>query len=128
MPEIPAKAKAFRIHVAGDFFSPEYIAAWIMLVRSRPDVKFWAYTRSWRVAKLLPMLERLRNEKNMQLFASTDWTIEEAPPEGWRVAMLKGDDRTQGFQCPEQTGAKKDCASCGYCFKGFKGNVKFKVH
>jgi hypothetical protein len=38
----------FRIHVSGDFYSKEYIAAWKRIVESRLDVVFYAYTRSWR--------------------------------------------------------------------------------
>lgn len=139
MPEIPRQAKYFRIHVSGDFYSPVYIEQWIELCQSRPDVKFWAYTRSWRSPRLLPSLARLRALPNVQLFASTDPSVRAAPPEGWRVASVTDvqlglrDDRqypTQatGLQCPEQVGKAASCADCGYCFKGKKGNVLFLVH
>lgn len=38
----------FRIHVSGDFMSVEYIRSWIQIATRRPDVVFYAYTRSWR--------------------------------------------------------------------------------
>ncbi len=38
----------FRIHVSGDFDSIEYVRAWIRIALARPDVTFYAYTRSWR--------------------------------------------------------------------------------
>lgn len=128
MPEVPAKAREYRIHVAGDFDSVPYIEAWIALAESRPDVKFWGYTRSWRVNALLPALDRLRAGANVQLFASLDLSIETLPPEGWRVAFIDEDPRVSGFQCPEQTGAKASCADCGYCFRGVRGNVRFLTH
>ena len=127
MPEIPAKAKSYRVHVAGDFDSVEYIDAWAALAASRPDVQFWAYTRSWRVAALVPALDALRALPNMQVFASVDPSIEERP-EGWRVAFIDDDSRYSGFQCPEQTGDKASCEACGYCFRGQRGNVRFKTH
>lgn len=37
--------KWVRIHDAGDFFSDEYLNAWMRIARSTPDVTFYAYTR-----------------------------------------------------------------------------------
>jgi hypothetical protein len=38
--------KFVRCHDAGDFFSPDYTAAWMRVMRSAPDVTFYAYTKS----------------------------------------------------------------------------------
>lgn len=43
---MPADAGIIRIHVGGDFFAPEYFDAWIILAKRRPDVLFYAYTKS----------------------------------------------------------------------------------
>jgi hypothetical protein len=37
--------KWVRIHDAGDFFSDEYLEAWLDVARAVPDVEFYAYTR-----------------------------------------------------------------------------------
>lgn len=37
--------KWVRIHDAGDFFSDEYLAAWLGIARAVPDVRFYCYTR-----------------------------------------------------------------------------------
>lgn len=34
-----------RIHDAGDFFSDEYLQAWLTIARARPQVTFYAYTK-----------------------------------------------------------------------------------
>lgn len=34
-----------RIHDAGDFFTDDYLAAWLRIIRSVPDVQFYAYTK-----------------------------------------------------------------------------------
>ncbi|MGH3937409.1 MAG: GP88 family protein [Pseudonocardiaceae bacterium] len=34
-----------RIHDSGDFFSDEYLRAWLQIMRSRPRVRFYAYTK-----------------------------------------------------------------------------------
>lgn len=127
-PRRDGKPRLLRIHVSGDFDSVGYIRNWIRLLKERPDVHAWAYTRSWRVPRLMKALEELQGLSNMQLFASVDPTIDQPPPPGWRVAFIHGDERHQGPVCPEQLGKKPDCASCGYCFRGRRGNIAFKQH
>lgn len=43
---LPKNAGVIRIHVAGDFFNQEYFDAWLVLATLRPDVLFYAYTKS----------------------------------------------------------------------------------
>ena len=42
----PSDAGIVRVHVAGDFFSPIYFAAWIEFATEHPDTLFYAYTKS----------------------------------------------------------------------------------
>jgi hypothetical protein len=132
VPPIPEECRLLRLHVSGDFTSEEYIGNWILRLAERPDVHAWVYTRSWRVPRLLPALERLRALPNMQMFASMDRSTRETPPKGWRVSWLEGDGRegldVPSYVCPEQTGEKKNCEACRYCFDGMKHDVTFMVH
>ena len=43
---LPADAGVIRYHVAGDFFKATYLRGAIELAKSRPDVLFYAYTKS----------------------------------------------------------------------------------
>jgi hypothetical protein len=122
------KTKTFRIHVAGDFYSATYTRKWIAIVQALPDVQFYTYTRSWRVASIRPTLEELHALPNIQIFASMDATIEEPAPEGWRVATIKPEGRDRGMKCLEQVGTAADCQACGYCFRKTRGNVVFQIH
>ena len=88
VPPIPDDADLLRIHVSGDFDTPEYIDNWILRLEDRPDVACWAYTRSWRVPSLLERLEKLRALEHVQLFASMDKSHTDVPPEGWRRAWI----------------------------------------
>lgn len=45
---LPKRAEIVRVHVAGDFFSSEYFRAWMNVAKSRPDILFYAYTKSLR--------------------------------------------------------------------------------
>lgn len=151
VPEVPSEATLVRWHVSGDFDSVAYIENVTARVAERPDVLFWAYTRSWRVPELLEALERLRALPNMQLFASVDPSMTELPPEGWRRAWIWRDkpstwlreqrlrlytshnavveaDGTPAYICPEETGRRRNCEECGYCFAGQKHDVVFLEH
>lgn len=42
----PKKTGIVRIHVGSDFFNPLYFRAWLRVAQVRPDVLFYAYTKS----------------------------------------------------------------------------------
>lgn len=153
VPPIPDECRILRLHISGDFDTVRYIDNWIERLNERPDVTCWAYTRSWRVAGLLPALERLRALPNMQLLASMDKSHPDVPPTGWRRAWIDGDPRAGApievlahdydtsvkansntfdgdfsFVCPEETGKKANCVECGYCQHGRKHDVTFLLH
>lgn len=156
VPPIPADCRLLRIHVSGDFTSVAYINNWIDRLRERPDVRAWAYTRSWRVPELKLALDVLRLLPNIQVFASMDESTRESPPEGWRVAWIDGDLRagapyaiaahsdlaselayfelthtksgTKSLICPEETKATPNCETCRFCIDGTRNDVTFLKH
>lgn len=125
---------AVRIHVSGDFYGIRYIQSWIRIVQAHSHIKFFGFTRSWAIPKLLPWLESLRGLPNMYLFASVDHTMP-APPKGWRRAWVKeGDKRAQrqlrekkAINCVYQTHGKT-CDKCKWCFSNSRKNIVFKTH
>ena len=129
VPPLPLDAKVVRIHVAGDFDNIQYVRNWIFMVRTNPRVRFYAYTRSWRIAELLPVLDELRRLPNMQLFASTDASIPEPTPQGWRIAYMGAMPTVRHTPlCMEQSGKQPDCATCRYCWQGRRGDIQFNLH
>jgi len=124
---LPENAPLVRIHVGGDYYSPEYCASWFRVCEARPATLFWAYTRSWLSAVLLPRLEQLQALPNLMLFASTDPDMP-LPPANWRIAFIESDPRASGLPCRHQQGQVNSCLECGYCFREREGNVVFKVH
>lgn len=69
-----------RIHVSGDFYSVGYIKRWYKIIKARQDVKFYTYTRSWRIPKLNRELDKLVKEKNFILNYSCDDETGKPPP------------------------------------------------
>jgi len=65
-------AEHVRIHNRGDFYSVTYVRAWIKIAAACPHILFWTYTRSWRIAKMMPSLSQFAELSNVSLFWSTD--------------------------------------------------------
>jgi hypothetical protein len=43
---LPHDAEIVRVHVSGDYFSCDYLNAWLFVARMHPDVLFYSYTKS----------------------------------------------------------------------------------
>ena len=114
-----------RIHPSGDFYSQEYINDWIKICKKLNDHNFWCYTRSWVVPELFIKLKELNKLKNIQIFLSTDPTMDLPDYENFRIAFVEDDKRKNGLICLHDSGMRKSCDECGYCFKNKKGNIIF---
>jgi len=137
--------KLFRIHSAGDFYSPEYVKKWIQIAEACPDVKFYAYTRSWRVKPILKQLLQFRRLTNVRLWFSIDKEtgLPKRKYKRIRLAYMQvGTDdvpksscdlvfrdyslrkieakKVNGvFVCPPENAVNHDmtCTQCGYCWR-----------
>ncbi len=131
-----------RIHVSGDFYSAEYAAQWLRVLRQCPRVKFYFYTRSWRLPEIAQVLEQMAAFRCCRPWYSVDHEtgIPERVPAGVRMAYLQvtaGEEpkladlmfrvhrlRRQrialALVCPQETprGRSNDtnCGNCGRCF------------
>jgi hypothetical protein len=112
------KTGIFRWHVAGDFYSQEYLNNCIEVMKLFPDVRFYAYTKAYH-------LDWSARPANFNVILSDDKRIwqnkyglfdavatinepETAPPDGFA-------------QCPGH------CDTCGMCYK-MKQKVAFHRH
>ena len=88
--------RVVRIHTAGEFDSPRYVRKWRRIIARSPKVKFFTYTRSWRLPAIRKELERLAELPNLQLWFSADREtgVPESVPPRVRGAWLRtdGDD------------------------------------
>lgn len=102
----------FRIHDSGDFFSPNYVRAWLRIVRALPDIKFWAPTRSYRAPWLEQLLE-LAAEPNVTMRPSA-LHFDIAPPTIPGMAAGSGANH-EGQSCPAKQ-QKNECRTCRMCW------------
>ena len=103
------KIKTVRIHVAGDFFSQDYVDSWIEIARANPLKKFYSYSK---VFDLLD-LSNIENLPNVNLINSIaeDGGINYGDEN--RVKELKD----MGYRvCPVTEGKKVVCGKgCNLC-------------
>jgi len=144
--KLPARFKALRIHVGGDFLEPSgnvdrrYLAGLLRALRRTRDAgrpfPAWVYTHAWQdMAPHRKALERA----GVQVFASVhnerDATL--AAVLGYRLAWDSGTKLEskapvkdgRGLTCPEQRKGVS-CEDCKYCFTKQSGrrNVVFYRH
>lgn len=133
----------YRIHWDGDFFSDEYTAAWIAIIREYSMVQFWVYTRNTQAAVQL----HKAGLSNLSLYFSADPENERIAHMLYRTygirpaavaetfadsqAMVERITGRVGAKCPEQTGQiplisanGSACATCGLCVRN-KANISF---
>ena len=138
-------ARVVRLHVSGDFYSVAYVRKWLRIVRRRPHVTFYAYTRSWRESKFMPVLEELAALPNFFLFYSCDAETGEPPESDYarRAYLMTSDedvapyhvdlnfrnkaqtvmkfDREGRLICPYENGVTSTtCSKCKLCFTDCK--------
>ena len=131
-----------RIHVAGDFYDPAYLRQWSAIVKRSPRVRFYGYTRSWRIAALAPALEELAAFRAMRLWYSIDEEsgVPANVPPNVRLAYLQSSSAPPPsaadlvflphslrilpeslIVCDHETISGKrlgvTCGSCGRCFR-----------
>lgn len=122
------KAKTFRIHWSGDFFSQEYLGAWFEVAKNNPSIEFFTYTRCFHLSfKDKPV--------NLTIYASADsFNLQQAKAfstaYNFPIAYAGRDtDVPTTFLpklCPHQAGIKIDCVTCRRCVAG--NEVYFRYH
>ncbi|MDD5039329.1 MAG: hypothetical protein PHN78_08480 [Dehalococcoidales bacterium] len=120
---VKSKAPAFRIHVVGDFFLPEYVEKWISIANILDHVIFFGSTRAWRCNFLIESIKRFRDLRNVYVKASTDLTDTIHPCAGWNIWSVEG----EGLACPHDEGKVANCFVCKRCWTNKNVDVKFKL-
>ena len=142
------KEPYFRIHTGGEFFNMSYTRAWAKAIEKRPEVQFWAYTRSLFAVPLLAELSNLtlmlscdpvNKDKVLDMYARyADYPNIAIAWMGNSVPDDLPNDRPR-LVCPEVTGKMKKladkgaCARCRACIdrpikNGQIRHIQFPIH
>lgn len=121
------KGFVVRLHIAGDFYSAEYVKFWEQCLKDFPQMTIFGYTA--RIGKhndedIYEELKRLiyKYQDRFLIRFSTNKT-------GRGKLMYAANEGFKGkhFQCPEQIGKTSSCLDCMACLTS-KKTVMFKTH
>ena len=114
-----------RLHVLGDFYSPEYVFHWSSLLNKYPTLSVYGYTARYddSIAAAIALSDMVQGDR---------WDIRYSKNKDYSDAVqftYAADESFTGdfFDCPEQTGKVDSCADCAACWQTTK-TVRFKSH
>lgn len=105
-----------RLHVLGDFYSQEYVRAWVSFLADFPALHVFGYT-AWPRGSKIGLLVTAASNSQWDRFAirfSSDKSWPQGATTIWRTpdaAIV-----AEGIVCPAQTDATACCATCGMCW------------
>ena len=114
-----------RLHVLGDFMSVEYVKFWETMMLDYPNLCIFGYTGrelDSKIGMAIHMLNLRYSERFVVRF-SRNFDSTETGKSFAANESFEG----KSFDCPEQTGKVKNCASCGLCWTTTK-TVRFLSH
>ena len=80
---LPEKFDILRVHVGGDYFSREYLQAWIEVAKRNPDKVFYSYSKS------LAFMREFALPENLVLTASRGGKYDDLIDlHGWKEAVV----------------------------------------
>ena len=80
---LPEKFDVLRVHVGGDYFSEEYLMAWIWVAKQNPDKVFYSYSKS------LHFIKKYALPSNLVVTASRGGKYDELIDlHGWKEALV----------------------------------------
>jgi hypothetical protein len=66
------RVEVVRVHTGGDFYAPAYARKWLDVMRRAPAVRFFFYTRSWRLPAIRRVLTAMARLLNVEAWYSCD--------------------------------------------------------
>ena len=119
-----------RLHVLGDFYSPEYVALWRSLLVAVPALHIWVFTACWNVddvrlngmgqtagpiaAALAALIADYQPARLMAL-------LSDGPRPRSAIVVETPEAAPAGsVVCPYDIGTRPSCCDCGICLAKIK--------
>lgn len=114
-----------RLHVLGDFWSSEYVAAWAQWLARFPALHLFGFTARAPSSEIGRALALLALEFGWSRAAIR---FSGAPHELRAARVIEaGEDDAAAILCPAQTGGTDCCATCGLCWQSER-SIAFRAH
>jgi len=120
------KGFVIRLHVLGDFYSPEYVKLWADMLILYPMMRIYGYSaRTEGPIHTELWLLNIRFSERAKIRFSEAKEYDSMDP----FTIYAGDEKSEfdSIVCPEQLNKTASCATCGLCW-GIKKSIKFLSH
>ena len=116
---------AIRLHVLGDFYSPDYVNFWNDFVLGWDMLYVWGYTHHKPLSEIGRAINCMNTLDNCYIrFSDAKFTT----PMNLQANVIATEDtRHTGLICPEQRGIKTSCGDCAMCWTS-KRAINFLQH
>ena len=117
-----------RLHVLGDFYSPEYVRLWANLMARFDNLNVWGYTHVTENDDYLTyhLLHRMRIDFGDR------WSVRWSDQPGFQFSANSEEIQTPvkgaAIVCPEQEGKTAACTTCALCWDKKDIQIIFKTH
>jgi len=114
-----------RLHVLGDFYSPEYVAKWGRWLVKFPALRVYGYTawKRWDDIGYLINILNMRPDR---------WVVRFSDAGGYDGTITVGSvieaEIAGAIPCPAQTQKSECCATCGLCWSKTDKPIAFQRH
>ena len=118
---------AVRLHILGDFYSPEYVAFWERCLNRFPALFVFGFSARWNTANDLTaraLVDLVLREWDRFAIRFSD-----APSDECSTASIEHPKQNppDAIICPAQTGKTESCGTCGLCWHT-KRRIAFLTH
>lgn len=105
-----------RLHILGDFPSPDYVAAWSIWLEDYPALHVFGYT-AWQVdSEIGALIVKLRDAQWNRFAVRTSGAAAQPCGAVTIFRMPEGPRVAEGIVCPAMTGKTDCCGTCGLCW------------
>ena len=98
-----------RLHILGDFYSPEYVAFWAEQLSDRPRLSIYGYTRTHPGTPIGDAVAALVSDRFAVRFSML-------PDHPFSANGEDYADPETSITCPVQTDKTDSCSTCGLCW------------
>lgn len=125
----PPPGIVVRLHVLGDFFSPQYVAVWADLLDKLPGLHVFGYTARREdaddeLSRATAAAVRDLTDRNFDRFAIRYSRAEAGPQRAVVFDTVEAATDAGAVVCPAQMEQTDSCSTCGLCWApAFKGTT-----
>lgn len=126
-----------RLHIAGDYYSVEYVHLWMELLSKHPELRIYSYTHRQLTDPIGRAATQMAQEfpERVSVLRSDPESPDDPLPAAYSV-MYDEEPRDDAVVCPVQMremggSGPASCLECGLCMRAYSSktiNIQFLLH